>query len=286
MKKNGLCLAVICVLAGCAEQQVTENSKYIAITTDSFTKGQVLANIGKFIEDAGALPAMGHLKGGTAQVQNSIGFNFKYPYTRGVNGTNLVEAQRELDITPASYATQDSENWDPIVNVDDVARLRCLYTFAIDQARGSNVRFDKYQLTCDKTDATFRFLPPNHKWFGWSELGDADVKAIICDNGSDLRYYDTSGGHKIYACQKELSDFSIDILGETPNTSGGTKTVLQTSTVKVPVRTQGPVGGGPGGALDGSTVREKTVTTRRQLQIYQAPLNSQSPYPPPIIPAQ
>jgi hypothetical protein len=187
VKKSRLAVSMgaAVLMAGCASTQLNYNTLELASSVGNIQTGQVLANLSLFMDNPSALPAHVDLSAGTASTTYSVNPTITTPlnfassalsqFTKTVSGSpsSASEAQSVRTIGSSGLSTTATDAWaqswsyEPIIDGDELRRLRVLYAYALGYMRDvdfieeypvvrklqtlsyQNVKADKsYQLYC------------------------------------------------------------------------------------------------------------------------------------------
>jgi hypothetical protein len=145
-------LTLACVLGlvcGCASSQLNYNTLELASTVANLQTSQVLTNLSLFMDNPAALPAHVDLSAGTASTTYSINPTITTPLSAASSTLNQVvdtvsktpstasEWQRTGSLAGASASATASDAWaqswsyEPIIDGDELRRLRALYAYAL-----------------------------------------------------------------------------------------------------------------------------------------------------------
>ncbi len=121
-------------LGGCAGQILNDTTLLMSPSIGSVEERQVLQNLAKFVNNSWAIPGHVELATGQIQITNQVGVNFKFPYSKVLNGAGAVTSKTigsEADVNPAQTQDQESYSLLPVTDSDDLRRLRALYHYAV-----------------------------------------------------------------------------------------------------------------------------------------------------------
>ena len=146
---SGVCLIAV-ALAGCASQQLNENTLDIAANVDALYTRQVLANLSKFVDDPYAFPSSVNFSAGQIMTANSVTPSLTFPLTSTVtSGANLAAATLTRSVTQASAGSgagltannTQTQNYTvaPQSDADTLRNYQVLYRHAVygDKVLGS-----------------------------------------------------------------------------------------------------------------------------------------------------
>jgi len=155
--------SAIILLAGCASTQLNHNTLELASTVGNLQTSQVLANLAMFLDNPAALPAHVDLSSGTASTTYSVNPAVTTPLsalssslnqiTRTISGSPSIAAETQStgSVAAASLTTTASDAWsqswayEPIIDGDELRRLRALYAYALGNI-GDSKFMDEYPL--------------------------------------------------------------------------------------------------------------------------------------------
>jgi hypothetical protein len=138
-------VSVSVIISGCASTQLNYNTLDLAESVSDIQTKQVLHNLSLFLDDPSALPTHIDLTSGTAQTSNVIQPTVTYPLGAswvnqavGALGKNAGLTQ-EIQSTRAGpglslegqNTQQQNWNYQPIIDGEELLRLRALYRYAI-----------------------------------------------------------------------------------------------------------------------------------------------------------
>ena len=198
------------------------------------------------------IPSHIEFKQGTVQATDNLSVGATVPYTTGLSGANIVKNPQVFSLSAAQIQSQDNWNYQPVTDVDDLVRIRCLYNYLIEQSKPENYgrKYTTYaewhQFTQDKClvssqQTVFKYGPPFQPWLIWTDGDNATAPGTYLTDkrGTKLYYLGTFHSHALWGDVKSFHDFELAVLGSMPNTSGAAGSA-QTSK---PAPTPGPAPG-------------------------------------------
>jgi hypothetical protein len=151
------------LLSGCASTQLNNNTLDLASTVGNLQTEQVLNNLSLFFDNPASLPAHIDLSAGTASTTYSVNPTVTTPLSaattvldqtvRTISGAPSTAIQHQASSTRAGFAgsvtASDawSQSWSyqPIIDGDELRRLRALYAYALGYGSDADF-FDEYPL--------------------------------------------------------------------------------------------------------------------------------------------
>jgi len=258
------------LLNACAETVLQTRTTHYGATYDEIEDQLILINIGEFVDDPNKIPTHIDFKQGTVQATDNLSVGATLPFVPGRSGNNIAVNPEVFNVGAAQIQSQDNWNYQPVTDVDDLVRLRCLYHYVIEQSEPENygkkyitkddwTNFTKKKCLVSGQDTVFKYAPPLKPWLTWTE-GDvaAPDKGIIDPYGKRLVYLGTFGSHPLWGNLRDFHNFELAVLGSMPNTTGATGSA-QTS--KPPAPTQ------PTAALKLSLIPKPRIFSRAEQNI-------------------
>lgn len=124
--------AIAAMAGGCAGPILNQYTEYLGPTVGSLEERQVLANLGRFVDNPWAVPGHVELANGQIQATNQLGVNLKYPYSSAAAPSGVTKTLgSEYDVNPAQTQDQESYSLLPVTDPDDLRRLRAIYHYAV-----------------------------------------------------------------------------------------------------------------------------------------------------------
>jgi hypothetical protein len=139
-----------------------------------------------------------------------------------MSGANIIKNPQVFNIGAAQTQSQDNWTYVPVTDVEDLGRTRCLYKFAVIQAKEPHASWSNFRKDCKVggKSLTFDYSPPLHPWLKWTAAADYNA-------GQGISEYEFAGIYRAYALWVKLPDFhdfELAILGSIPNTAGAAST--------------------------------------------------------------
>jgi hypothetical protein len=184
------------------------------------------------------------LQQGQANVQNAVAANWQLnSVTSSVISATTSTSQKTLGFGPP-VTGQITDQWqmNAVNDAGDLARLRCIFSFAARKARFEISQDKTYKIYTGEKDkkgndycqgqdekkldpgqekVVIKFLPPDKPFIVLRKLGDptnARYGMLECKNTIEVGEV---RGYEIVACPKLYHDFELAVLAATPNTKGG-----------------------------------------------------------------
>jgi len=130
------------MLASCTDAQLSQNTIAAARHVESIYKEQVLANLGRFIDDPDSVPSFADIASGSVQTGGNATISIGIPYgnqvTETVSGGSASAAISQIQlpskvITPGlTDSWQQSWTVSPITDSNTLRRIRALFVYVTD----------------------------------------------------------------------------------------------------------------------------------------------------------
>lgn len=222
-------LAMVVSLGGCAETILQQKTVEYGTTFGGLEDRIILQNLSSFVDDEDRLPSHIDFKQGTVQTTDNLSLGATLPFTAGRSGSNIVRNPSVFSVGALQTQSQDNWNYQPVTDVDDLVRVRCLYKYVINQSRRPDLyttpadweAFRNAYCTLSNQISLFRFGPPPKPWLIWSDATEGNKSGdYINKYGKRLSYLGTYGAYTLWGSLKEFHDFELAILGSMLNTTG------------------------------------------------------------------
>ncbi|HEY4406557.1 MAG TPA: hypothetical protein VGN55_18080 [Xanthobacteraceae bacterium] len=168
---TGICIGSLCVY-GCASSQLNTNTLDLASTVGDLQTRQILFNLSLVLDNPGAIPTHVDLSGGNASTTNSITPTAGSPLNDAIGSVGQVTKTVANTVTTAtqsqstasrasgtvgisaSDAWSQSWSYNPVIDGDELRRLRSLYRYALGQFDNEDL-VDEYPLVQKPQTITF-----------------------------------------------------------------------------------------------------------------------------------
>jgi hypothetical protein len=124
------------LIAGCASTQLNHNALDLASTVGNLVTQQILSNLSRAIDNPTGIPSQVGISAGSVTTQNSVTPSLNNPITSAITTVTSANPSRSVNdpskVLNLSVSGQWNQSWslDPLVDADQLRRLRALYGFA------------------------------------------------------------------------------------------------------------------------------------------------------------
>jgi len=240
------------LVSACAPSVLQTRTMLYGSTFDQLEDRLVLDNISAFIDDKDKIPSHIDFKQGTVQATDNLSVGATVPYVPGRSGNSISVNPQVFNVSAVQIQSQDNWNYQPVTDVDDLVRVRCLYNFLILQSEPENwgkkyatygewVNFTQRHCLVSNQQTIFKYAPPLKPWLTWTPDENTPPDERFLDRkGNPLSYLGTFRSRALWGNLKDFHDFELSVLGSMPNTTGATGSA---ATSKPPAPPPGPTPG-------------------------------------------